>query len=191
MALAFHVEYWDRLGWPDRLAQPLFTARQRSIVARQGGRTVYTPHVVVQGKSWRDWRGLEAQTLRRDTGSAQALLTIAATQTAATQLEVSATVEVSEAAERSQAQIFLAMYENNLHSQVSAGENAGKTLRHDGVVRHWLGPFAVDAQGQTLLHHTLALQREWKVDDLGLVVLVQNPHNGAVLQVLGLALRNS
>src|SRR5512146_2362025 len=43
--LAFHVDYWDELGWPDRFAQAHFTARQRERVRAGGSTTIYTPQV--------------------------------------------------------------------------------------------------------------------------------------------------
>lgn len=190
MPLAFHVDYWDNLGWPDRFAQALFTQRQRAHAARHGTRTIYTPQVVVQGKDWRDWRTVEARAAELRNTPARAILNVGVTQTSEAQLEVVAQAEVPEVAERSETQMFVAVYENNLHSQVTAGENHDKTLRHDFVVRHWFGPVAVDEQGMARLRHTLALRSDWKRADLGLVLFVQNHQNGAVLQVLGLALED-
>src|SRR5215831_3525970 len=43
--LAFHVDYWDSLGWRDRFADPRFDVRQDEAVRRNGGRTAYTPQV--------------------------------------------------------------------------------------------------------------------------------------------------
>lgn len=50
LALAFHVDYWDRLGWKDTLGAPAFTARQRSYAAHRGDNQVYTPQAVVNGE---------------------------------------------------------------------------------------------------------------------------------------------
>src|SRR5499427_291609 len=53
--VAFHVDYWDRLGWRDRFAKPEFTSRQQHYAAAWGGDSVYTPGFVVNGKEWRAW----------------------------------------------------------------------------------------------------------------------------------------
>src|SRR5689334_522273 len=53
--VAFHVDYWDRLGWRDRFAKPEFTARQQRYAAAWGGDAVYTPGFVINGKEWRSW----------------------------------------------------------------------------------------------------------------------------------------
>src|SRR6516165_12381969 len=53
--VAFHVDYWDRLGWRDRFAKPEFTSRQQRYAAEWGGDSVYTPGFVMNGREWRDW----------------------------------------------------------------------------------------------------------------------------------------
>ncbi|MDE2275535.1 MAG: DUF1223 domain-containing protein, partial [Burkholderiales bacterium] len=57
IALAFHVDYWDRLGWADRFASPENTARQHAWARQAGNGTVYTPQVLLNGQDWRGWRG--------------------------------------------------------------------------------------------------------------------------------------
>jgi hypothetical protein len=53
--VAFHVDYWDDLGWPDRFASPAFSNRQREL-RRQGAiRSVYTPSFILNGQEWRQW----------------------------------------------------------------------------------------------------------------------------------------
>ena len=58
VALAFHVNYWDQLGWPDRFASAAFTERQRQLMAPSGSRYVYTPQVIANGQDWRGWPAL-------------------------------------------------------------------------------------------------------------------------------------
>src|SRR5215470_12763848 len=53
--IAFHVDYWNHLGWRDRFAKPEFTLRQQRYAAAWGGDSVYTPGFVVNGKEWRAW----------------------------------------------------------------------------------------------------------------------------------------
>src|SRR5215471_15461328 len=55
--VAFHVDYWDHLGWRDRFAKPQFTSRQQHYASTWGSDSVYTPAFVVNGKEWRDWFG--------------------------------------------------------------------------------------------------------------------------------------
>src|SRR5258708_2194386 len=52
--LAFHVDYWDYIGWKDRFGRAAFAERQRETVTRQGSRTVYTPQLMLDGRDARD-----------------------------------------------------------------------------------------------------------------------------------------
>lgn len=53
--LAFHVDYWDHLGWSDRFASPAFSNRQREHRHRGVIRSVYTPGFLLNGREWRQW----------------------------------------------------------------------------------------------------------------------------------------
>ena len=59
---AFHVGYWDYIGWVDRFAAPAYTSRQRQLASMNGQRGVYTPQLVRNGQDWRDFaKALEDQ----------------------------------------------------------------------------------------------------------------------------------
>lgn len=188
VSLGLHVDYWDALGWPDRFAQAHFTQRQREIAARHRTRTIYTPQLVLHGRAVSTWAALAAEVQRINQMKARADLSLEVITQAPQALEVVAQAVVLEATARPHTQMYLALYENHLTSVVAAGENAGHTLRHDYVVRQWLGPLAIDPQGTARLQQTLSLQRDWKMSDLGLVVFVQQRQTGEVLQVLALPL---
>lgn len=53
--VAFHVDYWDGLGWPDRFASPVFSNRQRAHRLQGGISSVYTPGFLLNGREWRGW----------------------------------------------------------------------------------------------------------------------------------------
>ena len=56
LPLAFHVNYWDYIGWKDPYAQAAFSRRQRELADRRGARTIYTPQVVVDTRDFPGWR---------------------------------------------------------------------------------------------------------------------------------------
>lgn len=123
LPLAFHVTYWDRLGWPDRFATPEGTTRQHELAAAAGRAQVYTPQVLADGRDWRIWPKLPAPqasavalTLQREGD----LVTAEVTATSATAARLAG---------------YWAVLEDQHQSAVRAGENAGETLRHDHVVR--------------------------------------------------------
>src|SRR3569832_2853705 len=53
VAQAFHVGYWDYIGWADRFASPVFTVRQRQVASWNRQSTIYTPQIVRNGLDWR------------------------------------------------------------------------------------------------------------------------------------------
>src|SRR6266853_4246963 len=57
--VAFHVDYWDHLGWRDKWASGQFSDRQRDYAQAWGSDSVYTPGFVLNGKEWRNWFGLK------------------------------------------------------------------------------------------------------------------------------------
>jgi hypothetical protein len=123
LALAFHVDYWDNLGWPDRFASPAHTQRQYARRAAAGARFVYTPQVLADGADWRRWPALPAP---RPSTVALALVRDAS--------GVQAQVAPLAGAPRTLTG-YWALLEDGHSSAVQAGENAGVTLHHDHVVR--------------------------------------------------------
>jgi hypothetical protein len=127
LALAFHVTYWDRLGWPDRFAAASHTARQYELAQRAGARQVYTPQVVAGGQDWRRWPALP--------GPAAAPTPAPALQLERQGDRVTVAVAPLPAAATARLAGYWAVLEDRHASRVTAGENAGETLRHDHVVR--------------------------------------------------------
>lgn len=174
--LAFHVDYWDRLGWKDRFASAQYTERQYAMASLARSRSVYTPQFLRNG---RDWRGSDPLAGTADT-AAGARLTLRLDAGAGTQLAIDGEAHMA----RPGLEAWLAVYENALESAVGAGENAGKTLRHDYVVRRLIGPLAPGRDLRARLSHVLALDPAWKRADLGVVAFVQDRASGEVVQAL-------
>lgn len=183
VALAFHVDYWDYIGWPDRFAQARFSQRQRDLVALQRSRFVYTPQVMLGGRDFRNWAGAEfgrrLSSIQRTPAGAKLSLALNTTRQA---LEVRTTASTS----AGDAAYYLALVENGLTTAVRAGENRGATLRHDHVVREWLGPFPPTPDAAPR-RHAMALKPDWVAANMGVVAVVQRG-NGEVLQALALKL---
>ena len=116
--VAFHVNYWDHLGWPDRLASPRFTQRQREYAALWRSRSVYTPGFVLDG---REWRGRE---LPRASQEKAGVLRVRLAGDRAS---------VSFPADGKKFDAHLAWLAGEVESEVKAGENRGRKLRHDFV----------------------------------------------------------
>jgi len=184
--LAFHVDYWDYIGWKDRFAQAAFAERQRTTVARQGSRTVYTPQVMFDG---RDARAISLGTVLREgvraasQQPARATLQLAS-QLAGDTLAISVLAAVPDGALRRESSLFIVVTEDNLQSSVTAGENRGVALRHDHVARTLIGPIPLHADGNLEITRKISLPREWKHADLQVAAFVQRGGNGEILQAL-------
>lgn len=179
--LAFHVDYWNKLGWADRFSRPAWSARQGRIAAIHRSRTVYTPQFVLDGRDWRDWRG----DLPEPQGeSAGARLKLKLKPPQQDRLEISGEARLREPAPG--ARVYLALYENNLTSRIAAGENAGSLLRHDFVVRRLLGPLPLPDSGVLPLREAFDLEPDWKPVDLGVAAFIQDIDSGEVYQALRL-----
>ena len=124
--VAFHVDYWNHLGWFDRFSKPEFTSRQRRYAAGWGGDSVYTPGFVVNGREWRDWlSGNALPTSSKKVGSLRV--------TFSEDGKVGATF-VAESTQPNALLLHVALLGNDLESDVKRGENTGRKLRHDFVV---------------------------------------------------------
>ena len=189
VTLAFHVDYWNDLGWPDPFAKAQYSERQRMASRRNGARVIYTPQLLLNGRHYRrgslfDDFGKRLRAFNRDPARAKIRLRLQAE--GAADLTVGGSVAVADVLARAGAHAFLALYENNLSSQVTAGENRGKRLRHDFVVRNLAGPFPVDASGFAQLRQRLQLDPGWTRGDLHVAAFVQSERSGDVLQALAM-----
>ena len=128
LALGFHVHYWDHLGWQDRLATPATTQRQRLWQATLRAPYVYTPQVIVNGADERAWSRFGADSLPRAAGPVVPGLRIER-QGNRLRAEVSAVPGGRRLAG------YWAVLSGQVRSEVTRGENAGRTLVHDHVVR--------------------------------------------------------
>ncbi len=181
--LAFHVDYWDYIGWKDPFADPRFSARQKAIAARTGTGFVYTPQVLLNGRDYRHWgrRRFVEDVARINRGDAAADLALSLAEEAGHGLVVEARATLRQSSRPGTARLSLAVYSSGHASRVAAGENQGATLRHDFVVRAWAVPVPTDADGHAELRYRLVAAPRFD----GVVAFVQAT-DGEVLQALHL-----
>ncbi|MFA9218201.1 MAG: DUF1223 domain-containing protein [Sphingomonadaceae bacterium] len=185
--LSEHVDYWNAIGWKDPYSRALFSERQRWLSDLAGSRTIYTPELFVSGRELRGWAGgVPAAVQRVNATPAQADIRITLERAHADGVGV--TVQANA---RQDARLYVALIEQGVSSQVRAGENKGRLLRHDFVVREWLSPLALVAAGSTghlaaSVTRTLAVPPGALPARLGIAAFVQTS-KGEVLQALELA----
>lgn len=184
--LALHVDYWNDSGWEDPYSQKTFTLRQYALAKLNKQRTVYTPQVILSGRDLPRWRYSTETAVRRiNVMPSRAHVSLQLSRDAH---QVMVTADAKTKDYRGPAEMYVALYENNLAGHIEAGENRGLTLHHDYVVRQLIGPTLLDESGAARYAQPIALDESWKQDDLGVAVFVQNRASGEILQALTLPL---
>ena len=183
VALAFHVDYWNMLGWRDRFSSSRFSDRQRIAASRSGARFVYTPQFLLNGQDTRPLLSFSRfeHAVHAINGQApDARLSL-------TQRRDGSRLTVNIAAKRSPGdglQVFVALIENGLETEVRAGENAGKKLRHDFVVRALKDPIDWTDKLELEATATFDLDHSWRESEMNVAAFVQNATNGNTAQAL-------
>ncbi len=186
--LAFHVDYWDRLGWKDRFGAAAYTERQYDAMRANRAGFVYTPQVLVQGRDSPEWRGRSAAAVLAAAGTkpARAEMTLEAVPQRGS-IAIKATARVPTGSDRKGTVLYVALADSGLASEVKAGENAGVRLVHDHVVRWFRAGPAPDANGDLRWDVTVPLPAEAGSAST-VVAFVQNSGSGDVLQAQALPL---
>jgi hypothetical protein len=180
IALSFHVDYWNRLGWSDPFSSAKYSERQGfySYAFNLGDR-VYTPQMVVDGSY---------QFVGGNLGEAQkAIAETAQAPKANVELAVSEgrlKVKISKFPEHSFANVFLAIAENELSTAVKRGENGGKILAHTAVVRELRAIGSVKAEDKDFETETIfQTPAAWNRKNLKLVVFIQEEEKSKIIGV--------
>jgi hypothetical protein len=166
LALAFHVDYWDYLGWKDRFSNVDYTKRQRVLGANNRQRTIYTPEFFVNGKEARG----SANILKKiqQTNQQPAPLTLQLTVSRDQSELVVAVQTPSELDNGEPIHHRYLVYENHLSTDVKRGENSGKVLHHEQVVRYMSPAQSLQTENQ----HRIAIDPAWQAENVGIAVLV-------------------
>ncbi|HEV2480856.1 MAG TPA: DUF1223 domain-containing protein [Puia sp.] len=146
--LAYHVDYWDRLGWKDAFSNAAYTERQRQYATWLKITSIYTPQVVVNGRT--EFVGSEAGMLARSIKNAlqqsdELQLSLSSLQLNGGQLDWTCKAEGGTAT-RGNYSLVVAVVQRSATTQVKGGENGGRTLSHVQIVRD-LRVSALDGKG--------------------------------------------
>jgi hypothetical protein len=186
-----HVNYWDDGGWRDPYASAALTKRQEEYAnVLEGG--VYTPEMIVDGRA--AFVGSASGEARREieaaTGAAKAEVQLewVKSESGANGGSPALHIRVGKlpsTADGTKPEVFLAVTENHLHSNVARGENSGRALDHDGVVRQFTRLGTADIRGDTAFggQAIVKLTGDWKRENLHAVVFVQDPRTRRVFAV--------
>lgn len=181
MGLSFHVDYWDYIGWKDPYARKDFTKRQRTYARKFYSNQVYTPQMVVNGKhefvaNRSKWNSLFDELKEEQFGYEIDLTNVAVS---ADEL----TVDVSSEDARNVV-LNVALVERELSQKVTRGENRGKVLMHDNVVRS----FATRQFDGKKNQFALNLPTDLKAENSALIVYVQHEDTWEVLAATSISI---
>jgi hypothetical protein len=170
IALGEHVDYWNELGWKDRFSSAEYTQRQERYASHFHLGSAYTPQMVVNGRT---------EFVGNDQSRAASVIGAAARQRstkAAIAIGVSGDavdVNITNAGPRP-LDVFLALTESDLSTQVGRGENHGRLLHHTAVVRD-LRKLGRTSSGQFTARPQLSLNPDWRRQNLRAIVFLQDP----------------
>ena len=182
IVLSEHVDYWNDIGWQDPYSSHEYSERQRAYAAQFGRGSIYPPQMVVDGHfelvgsdERRATQAIENATKVRKT-PVSIFSSLSDEKTITLHIEAG---PLPSSVTADSASVFLAIADNTDESQVSRGENAGRTLKHVAVLRNLIRIGAVD--------RTAGFSRDMKVDlnaknrrNLRIAVIVQEAAAGRV-----------
>lgn len=176
IALAYHVDYWDELGWKDRFAIPAATQRQRGYVSKLSKSGAFTPQVVVSGDTSLVGSN-RAAVMQAVAGDRDAL----AVKLSKTRDEL--IVDLPEQW-REPMDVHVASYLSEATTKIGSGENANRTLRHHHIVRSFKRLGVWSGRPQQMKLPVASLPR----DATHVAVILQRPRQGAIAGAAKLAL---
>jgi hypothetical protein len=189
--IAFHVDYWDTKGWRDRFSDHAWTQRQTEYVHRLGGDMIYTPQIVVDGGA--QCVGSDVACIKKAVESASAqphgTVALAFAEQRRDAVEVQVTAQLPAGAH--DADVLVGVYESGLDTEVSGGENAHKTLHDDYVVHRLEHAFGVSAGSSRSKSVKVELAPDWRREQVGVVVFLQDPKTHAVMGATAAPLRGA
>lgn len=184
IALEEHVDYWNGGGWFDPFSSDSATLRQREYAAVLGNENPYTPQMVVDGREqFVGSRAGQARSVIEQTARQKKVeVALAALEGASGEkfrVTVGALGDLS-LREGGATEIWMAITETGLHSNVRGGENSGKDLHHAAVVRKlWKIGTVKDAAFSS--EETVKVDRAWRRENLRVVVFVQEKKNKRIV----------
>lgn len=192
IALGEHVDYWNNLGWVDPYSKADFSQRQRGYSEVFALESVYTPQMIVDGHEefvggdWNRARAAIVKAAQAPKGRIDLVLTNT-TDLDQNSRTISLTLQIKDLPSGNSSDdsdVFLAITENNLQTQVSRGENNGRYLRHSAVVRELnvVGHVAANDR-EFVTERTINISPTWRKENLRAIAFVQEHRAHRVIAV--------
>ena len=182
--LAFHVDYWNKLGWRDPYSKPQWTERQRRYATRKWPNRVYTPQLVIQGKSHtvgssknRVQYEIRKALMDNNPGS----ISFEKIETRGRHFDIQLGYSLTEPRKTDLA-LYLAVKESGLITPILRGENRSETLRNDHIVRALKKFGALSAGTKSIkITENIYIPPNWNVSSVQFVIFAQDLRTGQIL----------
>ena len=171
--LEFHVDYFDSAQWRDPFANHAYTLRQEELAKATNDNQYYSPQIWLDGQPWQNWpKGAPPKPVESNSSILEM------TVTAGPPLRATFDLQDPDGKDRNAYRLYAAVTENGLSRSVTGGENKGRTLSHDNVVRAFVGPLPA-------AHAEAEFQLPDKVDPANTTVVgfLQNERDDTVIDV--------
>ena len=175
--LAFHVDYWDGLGWYDPFDKHLYSERQQHIADRSGDSVIYTPEFALNGKPWSNWFNLRSIRLPDAANVGDLKLVMVGMRLTASFNPVNVDYKYLE--------LHVTVLAFGVDTKVGAGENAGRTLRQDFLVIGYTKELLTKSTSGYTATTKLPPSVKAKASRYALAAWVSRPGDPAPLQVAG------
>jgi hypothetical protein len=191
--LAFHVDYWNRIGWADPFSAGEWSERQRVYSSALGLDGLYTPQLIVGGQA--QFVGSNEERVRQEIAAALATqpasrIALATKTAGGAAVTVNITAEVLRDVDDGNLRVTAALFENALVTPIRRGENSGRTLANDFVVRRLERGAEVESEAGARYQGVMTFEVDpaWKIENLGVAVFLQDERtmriHGAAAQSL-------
>ena len=179
--LAYHVDYWNHLGWADPFSSHEFSERQSAYSRAMDLGGEYTPQAVTGGAS--QCVGSDSRSIKRAIDGARSAANIGRVELGASlasdetrKLRIALSAQLPTASESSNQEVMLVIFENGLVTKIGGGENGGRKITYDYTVRKLLPAFELNSShdGSVEKHLTIDLDPSWSIDHLGVAAFIQD-----------------
>jgi hypothetical protein len=174
--VVFHVDYWNSLGWKDELSSEAMTKRQVAISNSWSTSRVYTPAIVVDGKEWLQWRNSTDHNLPAAPVATSIRLSLYR------KADGSVNVKIEGQKKNSHYTLQVAQLAIDLTTKVTAGENSGKTLKHNFDVLKWENQKIDDKKSEVLFKFP---KSDSRASRLAIAAWIEEEGNPTPLQAVG------
>ena len=180
--LAYHVDYWNYLGWSDPFSSRQWSERQSAYSRAMNLSGDYTPQMVIGG----DFQcvGSDSRSVSQAVAAEHSVpavgrvsLDTIPSASGSRELQVKVNVRMLREAGTRPLQVMLAIYENGLVTKIAGGENGGRAITYDYTVRKLLPAFELHAaQGASVDKElSIDLDPSWELSHLGVAAFIQDP----------------